>query len=445
VHYEQLLARHDDVRVIPTPDGADSEQRGGEQQDPAADGERPPRGEKPCAAERDDTRLRERTHEHDPVPARVEPDEFVSRRIHGFASFAARREIPGMGQTARRTAVATLVAGSIVVVALALWHLKLLLALVLFGFIIAAAMRPGVDWLARHGIPRPGGVAIHYVAFAGLIALFLWLVVPRAITQISQAVGNVDLRHATKHSTGIKHEFLLGLQKRLEKVPSGASLVHPAITVTKTAFEVLIGIFFMFATAAYWIFERERTMRLILSLVSRQRRRIVRDTWDLIDLKLGAFVRGELVLIAFVATLLSVVFWAIGEPYWILLGTFAGVFELVPVIGPLAAGAVAVGVGFTASWHVALGAGIAVLVVRLLEDYLIVPRVLGHAVGLSPLLVLISVTAVGLLLGGVYVLLAIPIAAVLATLVDVLVLEKDPADEEVPTVLFPAQDRETAG
>jgi phosphoglycolate phosphatase-like HAD superfamily hydrolase len=109
------------------------------------------------------------------------------------------------------------------------------------------------------------------------------------------------------------------------------------------------------------------------------------------------------------------------------------------------AGAVAVGVGFTVSWHVALAAGVAVFLVRMAEDYFVVPRVLGHAVGLSPLLVLVSVTAVGLLLGGVYVLLAIPIAAVGATLVDVLVLEKDPAQEDVPAVLFPAQDRETAG
>ncbi len=80
---------------------------------------------------------------------------------------------------------------------------------------------------------------------------------------------------------------------------------------------------------------------------------------------------------------------------------------------------------------------------RLVEDYVVVPRVLGHAVGLSPLVVLISVTAIGLLLGGVFVLLAIPIAAVLATLVDVILRDRDPSTEEVPTVLFPAQDAET--
>jgi hypothetical protein len=52
------------------------------------------------------------------------------------------------------------------------------------------------------------------------------------------------------------------------------------------------------------------------------------------------------------------------------------------------------------------------------------------------------VTAIGLLLGGVYVLLAVPLAAVLVTLVDVIVRDRDPAREEAPTVLFPAQDAE---
>ena len=141
-------------------------------------------------------------------------------------------------------------------------------------------------------------------------------------------------------------------------------------------------------------------------------------------------------------TVLSLAFWAIGVPFWLLLGIFAGVVEIVPIVGPLAAGALAIGVGLTVSWPVALGAGLSVLGVRLLEDYIVVPKVLGHAVGLSPLVVLVSVTAIGLLLGGVYVLLAVPIAAVLVTLVDVIVRDKDPAEEEVPTLLFPAKDAE---
>ena len=115
------------------------------------------------------------------------------------------------------------------------------------------------------------------------------------------------------------------------------------------------------------------------------------------------------------------------------------------MIGPLAAGALAVGVGLTVSWQTALAAGIAVLVVRLLEDYLVIPRVLGDAVGLTPLVVLVAVTSCGLLFGGFAVILAIPLAAVVATVIDVVVRDKDPAEEEVPTVIFPAKDAETAG
>jgi predicted PurR-regulated permease PerM len=148
-------------------------------------------------------------------------------------------------------------------------------------------------------------------------------------------------------------------------------------------------------------------------------------------------------LVALVGTVLSLAFWAIGEPYFILIGAFAGVVEIVPVIGPISAGALAIAVGATDSWHVAVAAGICVLVVRLLEDYLIVPRVLGDAVGLSPLLVLVSVTAVGILFGGFAVVLAIPLVAVLVTVLDVVLRDVDPAEEEVPTVLFPAKDAET--
>jgi predicted PurR-regulated permease PerM len=154
-------------------------------------------------------------------------------------------------------------------------------------------------------------------------------------------------------------------------------------------------------------------------------------------------VRGQAVLILLVATVLSTIFWAIGLPFWLLIGVFAGVVEIVPVVGPLVAGALAVGVGLTDSLAVAAAAGIAVLVVRLVEDYLVIPRVLGDAVGLSPLLVLTAVTGVALLFGEFAVLLAIPIAAVLATLVDVIVLDKDPAAEDVPAVIFSARDAET--
>jgi predicted PurR-regulated permease PerM len=353
-----------------------------------------------------------------------------------------------MEETAKRAALATLVVGGIVALALALWQLKLLAALLFFAFILAAAMRPTVERLARNGIPRGAGIALHYVVFIGLIAGFLWAVVPRAIDQVDGAVGDLpstrsDLNEQARDSTGIKHDILVGLQRRLEDLPTGEQLVDPAVEVTLTVFEVALGIFFVLASAAYWIFERDRAEDLLCSLLPRPKRKRVRDTWRLIDAKLGAYVRGQAVLILLVGTVLSITFWAIGLPYWILVGAFAGVVEIIPVIGPLAAGALAVGVGLTVSWQTALAAGLAVLLVRLLEDYLVIPRLLGDAVGLTPLVVLVAVTACGLLFGGFAVILAIPLAAVIATLIDVVVRNRDPAEEDVPAVIFSAKETET--
>src|ERR687892_803061 len=336
-----------------------------------------------------------------------------------------------MRETAHRAFLATVVVLGVVVAALALWELRLLLALLFLAFTIAAAMRPSVELLRRYGVPRGFGILIHYAALAGLVALLLWAVVPRAIDQVQKAVGDVptsraELETATEESSGLKREILQRVQDNLEDLPSGSELIDPAVEFTSIAFEVALGILFVLATAAYWIFERDRAVSLVTSLLPRPRRKLVVDTWQLIDLKLGAYVRGQFLLIMLVATVLSLAFWAIGLPFWLLLGVFAGVVEIVPVIGPLAAGALAVGVGLTESVTVGLAAGIAVLVVRLLEDYLVIPRVLGDAGGLSPLLVLVSVTGVALLFGEFSVLLAIPIAAVLATLVDVIVLDKDP-------------------
>jgi predicted PurR-regulated permease PerM len=352
-----------------------------------------------------------------------------------------------MKDTALKAFVAALIVVAVVASALALWKLRIVIALVFLAFIIAAAMRPSVEWLRRYRVPRGLGIIAHYAVLVGVLALLLWAVVPRAIDQVDKALGGIpttssELQEETRGSTGVKHEILKRVQDALDELPSGRDLLDPALSVTFRVFEVFVGIFFTLACAAYWIFERDRAENLVLSVLPRERRRVVRDTWNLIDLKLGAYVRGTLLLVFFVASLLSLIFYLIGLPFWLLIAIFAGFVEVVPVIGPLVAGALAVGVGFTESWELALAAGLAVLAVRLLEDYVVIPRVLGTAVGLTPLSVLIAVAAMGILFGGFAVLLAIPFAAVLATLVDVVLRHRNPAEEEVPAVLFPAKEVE---
>jgi predicted PurR-regulated permease PerM len=350
-----------------------------------------------------------------------------------------------MAETAKRVAIATLVAGGIVVVGIALWKLRLVVGLLFSAVIIAAALRPSIEWLARRRVPPAVGLALHYVALVAAVGVALAFAVPAASHQVDHALspsGKAEVAQAAKHSTGVKHQVLVALQKRLNNLPKRSQLVKPAVGVGKKAFEIMIGIVFTFAAAAYWIFERDKAVDVVCSLIPRPKRKLVRDTWTLIDLRLGAFVRGQVLLIIAVGITLSLLFWMIGEPYWILVGSFAGLVEVIPVIGPLVAGALAIAVGFTASLHVAILAAVCVLGVRLCEDYLVMPKVLGDAVGLSPLLVLVSVTAVGILFSGWAVLFAVPIAAVVMTLFDVVLRDVDPAEEEVPAVIFSPREAE---
>jgi predicted PurR-regulated permease PerM len=295
------------------------------------------------------------------------------------------------GSLARTTLIVTSVAVLTLVGFVALWKLKVLVALLFLSFMLASAMRPGVDRLALYRVPRTLGVLAHYVLLAGLIGLLLWQVVPSLLGQVEHAIGNVPqtrqhLSHAASTSTGIKHEILVGLQNELKKLPKAGSVVHTALDAGRTAVEILVGVFFVLASAAYWIHERERAEELVVSLLPRARRKMVKDTWDLVELKLGAYVRASLLLIAFVGTVLSLAFWAIGLPYWLLLGILAGILagilEIIPAVGPLLAGVLSVGVALTVSVQAAVLTAIAVYGLRLLQDYVIQPKVMGNTVGI---------------------------------------------------------------
>jgi hypothetical protein len=109
---------------------------------------------------------------------------------HGFRPSTHGEETLDMSPTAKRAAITTLVVLSIVVAALALWKIRIVIALFFLGIIVAAAMRPGIEWLHKRArVPKGFGVLIHYLAFLGLAALLLWLVVPSATTPPRRAIS----------------------------------------------------------------------------------------------------------------------------------------------------------------------------------------------------------------------------------------------------------------
>src|SRR5262245_43659102 len=336
--------------------------------------------------------------------------------------------------------VATLVALGVLVVAMALWQGRTVLLLLFLSYTLAAAIRPTVDALRRLGVPRSLAVGAHLAVGLGIVALLLWLFVPPALEQTQAALDSLPKAAASAADEGtaasLRRQALIALERELRTLPTPSAALSAAVETLAA----LAGIAFTLACAVYWLSERDRLIRTVLPLLPEAKRQTVHDAWLLIDLKLGAVIRVKLLLVAITGTILSFAFWLIGVPYFLILGAFAGIVEVIPVIGPLLAGIAAVAAGLTVSWQVALAAALAVYGLRVLQDYVINPRLFGRAVHLPPLVVLLAVSATALLLGPAWVPLAIPLTAVVSTLLDVLVWKQDPADEQVPTVLVRADD-----
>ena len=207
-----------------------------------------------------------------------------------------------MKDTARRAAIATLAGGSIIVLALALWKLRLVLGLLFFAFILAAAIRPS-DRVARPPPRSPGGRARPPLPRLDRRGRTHALV--RRARRA--APGRPRAEPERQGADRARRQQLDGDQARRARgvaeapeEPAERKLVKPIAQVGVTAFEVIIGIFFTLAAAAYWIFERDKTIDLVTSMFARPKRKLIRDTWDLIDAKLGAFVRGQVLLILLV-------------------------------------------------------------------------------------------------------------------------------------------------
>jgi predicted PurR-regulated permease PerM len=345
---------------------------------------------------------------------------------------------------------------AVLAVVLAFWLLireQIVLFSLFEAIVIGTAIGPAVDWLNRRGLPRAAGVVVVYLALLVAAVAVVLLVVPLIAEQgatLAQRFGGLY--------TGFLQTVRLSpsrLIRRLAwRLPAGVPAVVPTTNGAETDAEMLDtvaralgylnlagnGLFIFVAVlllAFYWTVERERVLRFLLLLVPMPRRDDLREMFLAAEAKMGAYIRGIAILCLIVGSLAFATYLLIGLPYALLLALVAGLFEAIPVVGPalgvLPALLVALALDPTkAVWVLAVFAGI-----QALENVFLVPRVMGHTVGVSPVVTLLALVAFGTLFGLAGALLAIPLAAIIQLLLDRYVLTKRPVEEAPP----PGRDR----
>ncbi len=312
----------------------------------------------------------------------------------------------------------------------ALWllgRLWTMLLPLLLGLLIVFFLRPPVEWLVRNKVPRLAAVALCYVLALALIAGASILAAPAVIQQTAQLATS-----APQYAEQLQDAYA-GLQDRyeellppwaLEAVDDAMQSASAEIGGVASAFAghlltagmnvvglvtgLLAGLFIGF----YLLYTLPGVGPGIVEAMPPGWRRDAREAAGRVEETVGGFVRGQLIIMVIVGVMTWLGMRLIGMPYAGFIGTLAGILDVIPYLGPVAAAVVAIVIGlFTDPW-LAVWATLVMIAIQQIETNLVRPKVMGDQVGLHPVIVILAVIGGTALFGFIGLLLAVPVVGV---------------------------------
>jgi predicted PurR-regulated permease PerM len=300
-----------------------------------------------------------------------------------------------------------------------LWRIQEVLFLMFLAILLATAIEPIVNRLRRGPFTRGSGVLLVYTAIILVLGLAAYAVVPGLAAEAGAFSDTFPQRLETLRSEAaalqpapLRDAVIGGLDRVRDTLQApGGTAGEQIVAVGATAVQSVIGAVSVFVLAFYWLVERATIKRIVLRTVPTHRARNVNTVWLEIEEKLGGWVRGQLILMLVVAVLAGTTYFFVGLPNPVLLAVAAGLFEIIPMIGPFLAFTPAVLVALVTDPSKALIVVACAIVIQQIEGNILVPRVMRHTVGVSPLTVLLGILIGSTLYGLPGAFLAVPIAA----------------------------------
>lgn len=299
----------------------------------------------------------------------------------------------------------------IVVFILSLWATYLIrdLLLVLFvAVILMSALSPWVRFLTNIKIPKALSIAITYIILIMVISGIFATIIPPLLEETTKLILTLPPYISQVFS-------FLNIDKSLFQQEL-ASLSKNIFSITLAVFDNLLTIIFLLVVTFYLLLERDNLEDRIASLFIGRKERVRKSVVE-IEEKLGAWLRGQLILSLIIGVLTYIGLTVLNVPYALPLSTFAGIMEVIPVIGPIISAIPGVLISLTISPILSIGVAAMYFIIQQLENHLIVPQVMRRAVGLNPLVVILAIAVGSRLFGLLGALLAVPIAAVLQIIV----------------------------
>jgi len=275
--------------------------------------------------------------------------------------------------------------------------------------ILAASLRPVVSaWEKK--IKRLPSVILLVIIFASALSIITYLIIPPVITQIKQLVNSLpDFIN--------RYELFKSVSPSIEE---GAGSISKNIGgITGGIWSIASGVFGGFLAfmsvvimTVYLLLDEKDTSKFFLSLVHQDQREQAQALVRKISNKVGDWFRGQMILCSTIGVFVWLGLIILGIPYALILAILAGIFEIIPTIGPIISGTIATLIALQVSPLAALLVVILFVVLNQIENSILVPKIMQKAVGLSPIIVILAVLTGAKTLGATGAVLAVPVAAI---------------------------------
>jgi predicted PurR-regulated permease PerM len=294
-------------------------------------------------------------------------------------------------------------------------HLALLMLFAIVVAFILAPLATRLEGVTRR--PGPASALAFLVAVVVVIVALALLAAP-LISESSRLTD--QLPHYIERLQSAEPVSVLGYQVPDElrtrvgaaAGDAGGRFAGEAVGIVLAIVSGVVDLFLVLVIALYLLLDRRRIRTLTLRALPPRLRTPTEQVEGEVVRVFGAYVRGQLVLALIVGFASTVALLALGVPYALVLGVLAGLFELVPLLGPLLGAVPAVLVALSQPFPTVIWVVLAFLAIQQAESNLLVPRISGHAVGLHPLAAILALL-VGLEVGGIVgALFAVPLAGV---------------------------------
>jgi len=320
-------------------------------------------------------------------------------------------------------------------VGVVLWISRRVLLPYVVSLVLAYLLLPLVNWLDNHmpdrfhqwRIDRPLAIILTYILLLAILGGILAFAVPLLADQVGVFIQNWPALVEQAQDWGkqgwswyqtLPDTWRATIETNLKGLLGDAvSAIQNGVVAAIQQVFGTVGFIIGFIVIPFWMFyilhDASQVKKGVVGVFPESVRADILAVASLVDDVLSAYIRGQFLLMLFVGGLATIALLIIGVPYALILGLIAGIFEVLPVVGPLLGAIPAVLVALLSSPISAVYVAIAFFAIQQIENLLLVPRISGKSVKLHPAVVMVVLVLGNQLAGFAGMLLAVPVAAII--------------------------------